>query len=126
MTARIWTDGDLDHAIGYVVARDVLALAWERQLIAFEDIVRPLLYVPLTARIGGVLREMQAKRVQIAMVVDEHGSAAGLVTIEDLLEELVGDIRDEHDEPGGTAEMRGGHMRPGAGNSAADAPGSRA
>jgi putative hemolysin len=92
-------DGDLDHVIGYVVARDVLALAWEQQLIAFEDIVRPLLYVPLTARIGAVLREMQAKRVQIAMVVDEHGGAAGLVTIEDLLEELVGDIFGENELP---------------------------
>jgi putative hemolysin len=91
--------GEIDRVIGYVVARDVLALAWERDLIAVEDIIRPLLYVPLTARVGPTLREMQAKRIQIAIVIDEHGGTAGLVTIEDLVEELVGDIFGEHDLP---------------------------
>jgi putative hemolysin len=92
-------DGDLDRVVGYVVARDVLALAWEQNLIALADITRPLVYVPLGARVGSVLREMQAKRIQIAIVVDEHGGTAGLVTIEDLVEELVGDIFGEHDLP---------------------------
>ena len=92
-------DGDLDHLVGYVVARDVLALAWEQNLIALDDIIRPLVYVPLSARIGAVLREMQARRMQIAIVVDEHGGTAGLVTIEDLVEELVGDIFGENDLP---------------------------
>jgi len=92
-------DGDLDRVVGYIAARDVLALAWEQNLIALPDIVRPLIYVPLSARAGSVLREMQAKRIQIAMVVDEHGGTAGLVTIEDLVEELVGDIFGEHDLP---------------------------
>ncbi|NVB80843.1 MAG: HlyC/CorC family transporter [Kofleriaceae bacterium] len=90
-------EGDLDRVIGYVVARDVLALAWERNLIALADIIRPLVYVPLSARIGAVLREMQARQTQIAVVVDEHGGSAGLVTIEDLMEELVGDITGEYD-----------------------------
>ncbi len=92
-------DGELDRVVGYIVARDVLALAWESNLIALEDIIRPLLYVPLSARIGAVLREMQAKRIQIAIVVDEHAGTAGLVTVEDLLEELVGDIFGERDLP---------------------------
>ncbi|MBS1122577.1 MAG: hypothetical protein H6Q90_4805 [Deltaproteobacteria bacterium] len=108
-------DRDLDQVVGYVVARDVLALAWEQNLIALADIVRPLIYVPLSAKVGAVLREMQAKRMQIAMVVDEHGGTAGLVTIEDLLEELVGDIFGEHDlpdaifqtEPDGTTLVQG-------------------
>jgi putative hemolysin len=90
-------EGDLDHVIGYVVARDILALAWESNLIALADIIRPLVYVPLSARIGAVLREMQARQTQIAIVVDEHGGSAGLVTIEDLMEELVGDITGEYD-----------------------------
>ncbi|MBL9019578.1 MAG: HlyC/CorC family transporter [Myxococcales bacterium] len=90
---------DPDRVVGYVVARDVLALAWERNLIALGDIIRPLLYVPVTARVSTVLREMQAKRIQIAIVVDEHGGTAGLVTIEDLVEEVVGDIVGEHDLP---------------------------
>ncbi len=92
-------EGDLDRMIGYVVARDVLALAWEQNLIALPDIIRPLVYVPLSAKIGSVLRELQTRRTQIAVVVDEHGGSAGLVTIEDLMEELVGDIMGEHDAP---------------------------
>jgi putative hemolysin len=91
-------DGELDRMIGYVVARDVLALVWEQGLVVLDDIVRPLFAVPRTARVNTVLREMQARRVQIAVVVDEHGGTAGIVTIEDLVEELVGDIANEHDE----------------------------
>ncbi len=98
-------DGDLDRVVGYIVARDVLALAWERNAIALDDILRPLIYVPLSARIGSVLREMQAKQIQIAIVIDEHGGTAGIVTIEDLLEELVGDIFGENDLPEETLRM---------------------
>ena len=108
-------EGTVDHIIGYVVARDVLALAWERNLVALDDIVRPLIYVPLTSRISTALREMQATRIQIAVVVDEHGGTVGLVTIEDLVEELVGDIFGENElpeanvqlEPEGTAIVPG-------------------
>jgi putative hemolysin len=108
-------DGDLDHVVGYIVARDVLALAWEGNLIAVQDIVRPLFAVPLTAKVGTVLRDMQARRIQIAIVVDEHGGTAGLVTAEDLVEELVGDIFGEDElpeemmrvEPDGTALVPG-------------------
>jgi putative hemolysin len=98
-------EGELDRVVGYIVARDVLALAWEQNLIAFQDIVRPLLFVSLTARVGSVLREMQAKRVQMAIVVDEHGGTVGLVTIEDLVEELVGDIFGENDLPEATLHV---------------------
>jgi putative hemolysin len=92
-------DRDTDHLIGYVVARDLLAVVWEQGLVAIEDIVRPLFAVPLTARINVVLREMQARRVQIAAVVDEHGGTAGMVTLEDLIEELIGDVVDEDEVP---------------------------
>jgi putative hemolysin len=97
-------DGDLDRVIGYVTARDVLALAWESNLIAFEDIIRPLLFVSLSGRASTTLRELQTKRAQIAIVVDEHGGTAGLVTVEDLVEELVGDIFGENELP--EAEVR--------------------
>jgi putative hemolysin len=108
-------EGDLDHIAGYVTARDVLALAWERGALTVEDIVRPLLVVPLTAKVGTVLRDMQARRLQIAVVVDEQGGTAGLVTAEDLVEELVGDIFGEDEtpeevvrlEPDGTALVPG-------------------
>jgi putative hemolysin len=92
-------DGDLDRVTGYVVARDVLALQWEQGLVVLADIIRPVLTVPEAMRLTDVLRQMQVGRVQLAVVIDEHGSVSGLVTIEDVLEELVGDILDEHDTP---------------------------
>jgi putative hemolysin len=98
-------DGTTDQVVGYVVARDVLALAWETNLIALDDIVRPVIYVPPSARISTVLREMQAKRTQLAIVVDEHGNAMGLATIEDVMEELVGDIYGENDLPEATLQI---------------------
>jgi len=108
-------DGSIDNIVGYVVARDVLALAWEKGLIVLEDILRPPYKVGDGTRALDVLREMQRRRVQMALVTDEGGGLAGLVTIEDLIEELVGDIFSEDDvpvtlvtrEPGGTALVQG-------------------
>ncbi|MBK9033814.1 MAG: HlyC/CorC family transporter [Myxococcales bacterium] len=91
--------GQIDNIVGYVVARDVLALTWERGLVQFADILRPPYVVGERTRALDLLREMQRRRVQMAVVTDEHGGLAGLVTIEDLVEELVGDIFSEDDEP---------------------------
>ena len=92
-------DGNLDNIVGYVVARDVLALAWEKGLILLEDIIRPPYVVGERTRALDLLREMQRRRVQMAVITDEHGGLAGLATIEDLVEELVGDIFSEDDKP---------------------------
>jgi len=108
-------DGTLDEIVGYVVAKDLAAMAWEKQLIVLQDLVRPVLFVPATAKAVHVLREMQRRRTQIAVVVDEYGGVVGLLTLEDLVEELVGDILGEQEqpealfqpEPGGTALVRG-------------------
>jgi putative hemolysin len=108
-------DGSLDEIVGYVMAKDLAAMAWEKHLIVLDDLVRPVLFVPATARAVHVLREMQRRRTQIAVVVDEHGGVAGLLTLEDLVEELVGDILGEQEqpealfqkEPGGSALVRG-------------------
>ena len=91
-------DGTPDRIVGYVVARDVMALDWERELLVFDDIVRPVYFVEQRNRAVDVLREMQRRRVRLAIVVDEQGGVAGLVTLEDLIEELVGDILSEGDE----------------------------
>jgi putative hemolysin len=91
-------EGTLDNIVGYVMAKDLAALAWERELIVLEDVLRPVHFVPQTARAVQVLRDMQRRRTQIAVVVDEHGGVAGLVTLEDLVEELVGEIIDEEEE----------------------------
>jgi putative hemolysin len=95
-------EDSMDRVIGYVVARDVLALVWEQQLVVLDDIIRPIAAFPASARINVVLHEMQARRVQIGIIVDEHGGTAGLVTMEDLVEELVGDIADEDEAPAET------------------------
>ncbi|MEZ4367536.1 MAG: hemolysin family protein [Kofleriaceae bacterium] len=108
-------DGTPDNVVGYIVARDVLALSWEHELVVLQDILRPAYQVQEGARGIDVLREMQRRRSQMALVMDEHGGLAGLVTIEDLIEELVGDIFSEDDEPetylarepGGTALVEG-------------------
>jgi len=89
----------LDGVVGYVVAKDLAALAWEGRLLVLDDLVRPALFVPEGAPAVRVLREMQQRRTPLAMVVDEHGGVAGLVTLEDLVEELVGDISDEQEVP---------------------------
>jgi putative hemolysin len=108
-------DGTLDNIVGYVVAKDLLGLAWERGLVVLEDVVRPPYFVPESARAVTVLRDMQKRHTKLAIVVDEHGGVAGLVTLEDLVEELVGDIvgEGEADEPlirpaaDGSAVVRG-------------------
>lgn len=108
-------DGSIDNIVGYVVARDVLALAWEKGLVVLEDILRPPHKVPESTRALDLLREMQRRRTQMAVVVDDHGGLSGLVTTEDLIEELVGDIMSEDDvpeqfftrEPSGTILVQG-------------------
>ena len=89
----------LDNVVGYAMAKDFALLAWERELILLSDLLRPVLFVPETAPAVKVLREMQARRTQLAIAVDEHGGVAGLITLEDLVEELVGDVFSEWEKP---------------------------
>jgi CBS domain containing-hemolysin-like protein len=89
---------DLDDIVGIVFAKDVLkALHQGRAEMPLEEICRPAHFVPEVKRCTELLREMQQEKFHIAMVVDEHGSVSGLVTLEDLIEELVGEIADEYD-----------------------------
>jgi putative hemolysin len=107
--------GTLDGILGYVVAKDMAAMAWERGLVVLQDLLRPAMFVPATAPAVKVLRDMQKRRSPIAMVVDEHGGIAGLLTLEDLVEELVGELADEEElvedlvvrEAGGSALVSG-------------------
>jgi len=85
---------DRDGIEGMVHSREVLGLPRDR---AIDGLVRPLPHVPQTKTCDGLFRELQARRQHMAVVVDEHGSLAGVVTLEDLLEELVGEIEDEYD-----------------------------
>jgi putative hemolysin len=89
---------DRENIVGFIHSKDLfLHPGLDDPEFALEEIVRAPLYVPETKHANELLREMQRKRVQIAFVVDEYGCINGLVTTEDLLEELVGEIEDEHD-----------------------------
>ena len=89
---------NIDDIIGVVYAKDVLRhLHAGKENVALENLMREAYFVPETKKVAELLREMQQRRVHIAIVLDEYGSVAGLVTIEDLLEELVGEIADEYD-----------------------------
>jgi putative hemolysin len=95
-------DDDLDNVIGLIYAKDVLKVLHQRRTdVALRDVVRPVHFVPEQKKVADLLREMQRDKFHIAVVTDEYGSVSGLVTLEDLLEELVGEISDEydHEEP---------------------------
>lgn len=92
---------NLDNILGVVYVKDLIRLrgvAEDARLQAeLSQLVRPATFVPETKRVADLLKEFQRKQTQIAIVVDEYGGTAGLATIEDLLEEIVGEIRDEYD-----------------------------
>jgi len=90
--------GDLDDTVGIVHAKDLLTVEREaRAESRLADILRPVRFVPESKRSVELLKEMREQQFHMVLVVDEFGSVAGLVTLEDLLEELVGEIADEHD-----------------------------
>lgn len=89
---------DKDRILGMVHIRDILENSEGQHQDVLKRITRKILFVPENKSISVILHEMMKKRIQAAIVVDEYGGTAGLLTMEDILEELVGEIRDEHDE----------------------------
>jgi CBS domain containing-hemolysin-like protein len=91
-------DENLDNIVGLVVVKDLIQMPEGTEgTQPLTGIMRPAAFVPETKRVADLLREFQSRRFQLAIAVDEHGGTAGLVTIEDVVEELVGEIRDEYD-----------------------------
>jgi putative hemolysin len=91
---------NIDQIIGFIHVRDMFELDYvERAQRTVRELVRPIRFVPETKPVNDLLREMQVDGAHMAIVVDEYGNTAGLVTMEDMVEEIVGEIRDEH-EPG--------------------------
>jgi len=86
---------DIDEILGFVHVRDLLEVEESERELRVTELLRPVLFVPETKRVNNLLREMQEKVQQMAIVVDEYGNTAGLATMEDLVEEIVGEIRDE-------------------------------
>lgn len=92
-------DGDKDKVVGILLAKDLLRYFDEERRATFNvyDLLRPAVFVPESKRLDVLLRDFRASRNHMAIVVDEYGGVAGLVTIEDVLEQIVGEIEDEHD-----------------------------
>lgn len=106
--------GELDKVLGMIHVKDVYNVLAEQGRNAdarIADLVRPVLFVPYAMRVLDLLARMRANRTHMAIVVDEYGGTDGLVTVEDIVEEIVGDIEDEHDEP----EAEPIHALPGGG-----------
>ena len=92
-------DGDKSKVIGVLLAKDLLVRMLENKTLKVQDIMRSVSIVPESKRLNVLLKESRTNGNHMAVVVDEYGQAAGLVTIEDVLEQIVGDIEDEHDDP---------------------------
>ncbi|HVX66026.1 MAG TPA: hemolysin family protein, partial [Bryobacteraceae bacterium] len=91
-------EGNIDRIIGFVHVRDMFELdEQERRNGTVRDLVRPIRFVPETKPVNDLVKEMQRDRAHMAIVIDEYGNTAGLVTLEDLVEEVFGEIRDEHE-----------------------------
>jgi CBS domain containing-hemolysin-like protein len=90
--------GPLDNIIGIVLQKDIVRIVRQDSNSSIDDIIRPALFLPPSMRLNHALRSLRKSSAHMALIVDEHGGLEGIVTLEDLLEEIVGDIRDEHDE----------------------------
>ncbi len=89
-------DGDRDKVVGVLLAKDLLRY-YAEESFDVRDMLRPAVFIPESKRLNVLLRDFRANRNHIAIVVDEYGGVAGLITIEDVLEQIVGDIEDEYD-----------------------------
>ncbi len=97
-------DGSIDNIIGEVYSKDLLNMVANKTLISFSDIIRPAFFINEDDKIQKVLKAMQKEHHHLAIVMNEFGGVAGLITMEDIIEELVGEIQDEYDEESPLAE----------------------
>jgi magnesium and cobalt transporter len=91
-------DGSKDSVVGILLAKDLLRYYAEDEQFNIRDMLRPVVYIPEAKRLNVLLKDFRNNRNHMAIVVDEYGGVAGLVTIEDVIEQIVGDIEDEFDE----------------------------
>jgi putative hemolysin len=87
----------IDNIVGVLYAKDLLRCQLDRTEQPLRELLRPAYFIPESKRVDELLKDLQSRRVHVAIVVDEYGGTAGIVTIEDLLEEIVGEIQDEYD-----------------------------
>ncbi len=91
-------EGSIDKILGFISQKEFFAKLLKNEEIILAELVKPCLYVPPKKRVITIMQELQKDKVHMAVVTDEYGGTLGIVTLEDILEELVGDIWDEHDE----------------------------
>ncbi len=91
-------EGSIDEIVGILYVKDMLKCVYQKQNIPIRSLIRDAYFVPENKKIDELFRELQKNKIQMAIVLDEYGGTAGLVTMEDILEELVGNIFDEYDE----------------------------
>ncbi|MEO6694703.1 MAG: hemolysin family protein [Ignavibacteria bacterium] len=87
----------IDNIVGIIYSKDIISAAEYKNIIVLQDIIRPAHFIPETKHIGEILKDFQKKRIHLGIVVNEHGGVEGLVTLEDIIEEIVGEIEDEYD-----------------------------
>ncbi|WP_317897176.1 hemolysin family protein [Aurantibacillus circumpalustris] len=98
--------GDIDNIVGIVHSKDLLKALIDNKFKNLKEIMRPVHFIPESMKINELLRDFQKHHYQMAIVTNEFGSTAGLVTMEDIIEELVGEIQDEHDDEMPTVEKK--------------------
>jgi len=91
-------EGNIDNIKGIIHSRDLLYIYTHKELFILKDVIRPTKFVPDSKPISELLREMQKDKFQMAIVLDEFGGTGGIITMEDMIEEIVGDIQDEYDQ----------------------------
>ena len=90
-------EGDIDNVVGILYYKDFYTTAYKTN-VPLHEIIKPVIYVAITQPVNELMKELQEKQLHMAVVTDEFGSTVGIVTLEDILEEIVGEIWDEHDE----------------------------
>ena len=103
-------EGSIDNIVGIVLAKDLLPVIHSENEFSLRQLVRPAHFIPGTREVEEVLSDFKRLKEHMAIVLDEYGGTAGVVTMEDLLEEIVGEILDEHDERDEPAQARGGEV----------------
>jgi magnesium and cobalt exporter, CNNM family len=103
-------EGSIDNIVGIILAKDLLPAMRSQNEFSLQQVVRPAHFIPGTREVEEVLSDFKRLKEHMAIVLDEYGGTAGVVTMEDLLEEIVGEILDEHDERDEPAQARGGEV----------------
>lgn len=94
----VYEEDNIDHILGFIHVKDLYANSVEETDVTLDKLIRPILLIPETITMDNLVLEFKKRKAQIAVVVDEFGGTSGLITLEDLLEEIIGDVQDEFDE----------------------------